>query len=267
VVAAHGVTYSVDGATLLHDVTVELHPGMLVALLGPNGAGKSTLLRVLSGDLEPTAGTLLLDGRPLTGHTLRDLAVRRAVLPQASHLTFPFSAYEVVLLGRHPHLARRRETVDDHTIAEGSMRRTETTRFRDRSYPTLSGGEQARVGLARVLAQDTSIVLLDEPTAHLDPRHQHHVLATARELTHSGTAVLAVLHDLNLAATHADAVVVLADGRVCASGTPWDALTEETLEDVFGLPFRRITHPERDVPLLIPVPAAVAPVLDRAPRR
>lgn len=157
-------------------------------------------------------------------------------------------------MGRHPHLDRQGETLNDHEVAWCAMRSTETVAFADRVYPTLSGGEQGRINMARLLAQDTPVALLDEPTAHLDPRHQHLVLRKARELADAGGAVLAVLHDLNLAATYVDRVAVMASGRIRVVGDPWDALTESTLQEVFRLRFRRLRHPERDCPLLVPLP-------------
>jgi len=251
---AEGISFSIDGTTLLRDVSLAVEPGSLLGLVGPNGAGKTTLLRVLCGDLSPTSGVASLDGQPLSAYSLRALAQRRALMPQSTQLAFPFTGFEVVLMGRHPHLDRQGENLNDHRVADQAMARTETVGFRDRAYPSLSGGEQARINMARVLAQETPVVLLDEPTAHLDPRHQHLVLRTARELATAGASVLAVLHDLNLAATYADRVTVLAGGRVHTTGTPWDALTEEVLEEVFGLPFRRLHHPELATPILVPLP-------------
>lgn len=255
---ARNVSYSVDGQTLVRDVSLAVEPGSVLALIGPNGAGKTTLLKLLAGDLEPTAGEVRLDEKPLKAYSVRELALRRAVMAQNTILAFPFEALQVALMGRHPHIDRRGETYHDYEIAKAAIGRTEMAAFEQRVYPTLSGGEQSRITMARVLAQEAPILLLDEPTTHLDPRHQHLVLDMASELAEEGAAVVAVLHDLNLAATHADRVGVMAKGRLQALGHPWEALTEELLEEVFHLRFQRIKHPQQDCPLLVPLRARLS---------
>jgi iron complex transport system ATP-binding protein len=262
--AAREVVVRVGARTLLDGVSIELAPGEVVALAGPNGAGKSTLLRALAGELAPSGGEVLLDGRPLRSYRARDLALRRAVLPQQTLLQFAFSAREVVAMGRHPHVARGGDPERDEMAIDGAMAKTETTELAERAYPSLSGGEQGRVSLARVLAQEAPIILLDEPTAALDLRHQQATLAVARELADGGATVLAVLHDLNLAATYADRIALLAAGRLVACGRPWDVLTAEILSGVFGHPIMIVPHPAHDSPLVIPLPrvparAAVTP--------
>ena len=253
---ARAVGYRIAWRALLDGVSLRLAPGEVLALAGPNGAGKSTLLRLLAGDLAPTSGAVLLDGRPLASFRARDLALRRAVLPQQTLLQFAFAAREVVAMGRHPHLARHGETDQDEAIVRAAMGRTETLPLAERAYPSLSGGEQGRVSLARTLAQEAPLLLLDEPTAALDLRHQQAVLATARTLAAEGAAVLAVLHDLNLAAAYADRVALLAAGRLVTVGTPWATLTATTLSEIFGHPIAVVPHPARDCPLIIPVPRA-----------
>ncbi len=258
---AQGVGYQIDGRALLAGVSLTLAPGEVLALAGPNGAGKSTLLRILAGDLAPTSGAVTLDGRPLAAFRARDLALRRAVLPQQTLMQFAFTARAVVAMGRHPHLTRYGETDHDEAVVRAAMGRTETMPLAERAYPSLSGGEQGRVSLARVLAQEAPILLLDEPTAALDLRHQQAVLAIARALAAEGAAVLAVLHDLNLAAAYADRVALLAAGKVVTVGTPWDTLTAEILTAVFEHPIAVVPHPARDCPLIIPVPHSGAPLV------
>ena len=260
---ARGVGVRVGERALLDGVSLAIAPGEVVALAGPNGAGKSTLLRVLAGDLVPSSGEVLLDGRALSRFRARDLALRRAVLPQQTIMQFAFAAREVVAMGRHPHTGRRGELDHDEAIIAAAMLRTETADLADRAYPSLSGGEQSRVSLARVLAQEAPILLLDEPTAALDLRHQQTVLATARELASGGAAVLVVLHDLNLAAAYADRVALLSTSRLAAIGRPWEVLTAETLSAIFEHPIITVPHPARDCPLVIPLPreAAVAATL------
>jgi iron complex transport system ATP-binding protein len=255
---ARAVTYRASARSIVDGVSLAVEPGCLLAMLGPNGAGKSTLLKLLAGDLRPTAGEALLDGRQLRTYTPAELARRRAVLPQSTLLSFSFSSLDVALMGRYPHLGPGGETAHDIAVARAALARADALDLADRRYLTLSGGEQQRVNLARVLAQETPILLLDEPTAHLDPRHQSAALRVARELAASGCAVLAVLHDVNLAAAHADRVALLADSRLVAVGDPWQVLTPERLEAVYGLPFGLVRHPFLDCPLLVPRPAQPA---------
>lgn len=260
---ARDVGYEAGARRLLDGVSVEVRPGEVLALVGPNGAGKSTLLKALAGDLVPTAGGVTLDGRPLHDYPARELALRRAVLPQQTVLQFAFTAREVVEMGRSPHLddargrgrrgkGRTGERVADRVVAE-AMARTETGPLAARVYPTLSGGEQGRVTLARVLAQEAPVLLLDEPTAALDLRHQQLVMEVARELAAGGAAVLAVLHDLNLAASHADRLAVLCGGRLRAVDEPWAVLTEGLLSEVFACPIAVCRHPVRGCPLVLPL--------------
>lgn len=250
---ARGATYTVANRTLVAEIDLAVRPGEVVAVIGPNGAGKSTLLKLLAGDLVPTEGEVLLDGRPLHGYSAHDLSLRRAVLPQQTILQFAFSAREVVEMGRAPYRERRGSRVGERIVVE-AMGRTETEQLAARSYPTLSGGEQGRVSLARVLAQDAPILLLDEPTAALDLRHQGLVMEIARELADAGATVLAVLHDLNLAAAHADRLAVLCGGRLVANDEPWAVLNERLLTEVYGCPIAVCPHPVRGCPLVMALP-------------
>jgi iron complex transport system ATP-binding protein len=248
-----GVSAQLGGHPILHDVTLEVVPGELVALVGPNGAGKTTLLGVMSGDVVPTSGRAELDGVELHRWKVAALARRRAVLPQEQRLAFGFRAVDVVRMGRAPWARLPEEEMDDLVVAE-SMQRTDVLALADRSFPTLSGGEKARTSFARVLAQQTPVVLLDEPTAALDIRHQEQVLSEARRLAADGHAVVAVLHDLTVAAAHADRVCVLADGRLRADGPPRDVMTPDLLGEVYGHPVDVVEHRGRLVvlPHLIP---------------
>ena len=249
---------SVDDKTLLNNVEVGVSGGELVGVVGPNGAGKTTLLKALSGDLELSDGTVYIDDRPLSDFDPRELARRRAVMPQSSYLPFLFTAREVVRMGRAPWEGERGEREHGAKLTDYAMGLTDTQDYAVRAYPTLSGGEQSRVTLARVLAQETPILLIDEPTAHLDLRHQHLVLQLARELASEGAAVVAVLHDLNLAAMYVDAAVVLHRGEVVVSGPAAEALHPDVLSPVFGLKFVLQSHPELDRPLLVPLPTTVS---------
>ncbi len=239
---------------VLHDVSLSIAPGEVVAVLGPNGAGKSTLLAVLSGALVPHTGHATLENRPLSRWSPQALARKRAVLPQHSELAFPFRVLEVVLLGRSPH-AGTTSRGKDLAVAKGALMETEANHLADRIYTTLSGGERQRVQMARILSQiDFSTtnnqvadryLLLDEPTSSLDLAHQHATLVTARRAADRGIGVMAILHDLNLAAMYADRIVVLHGGRVAAEGLPEDVLTETMVRQAFNLSVSITRHPTR----------------------
>lgn len=230
---ATGVRVERAHRVVLHDVSVAAAHGEVTAIAGPNGAGKSTLLAVLAGDLTPAAGEVLLDGRPLRTYRGPALARARSVLPQHCAVSFPFRVAEVVAMGRAPWAGTPRAADDDAAVA-AALAATEIEDLADRPVTRLSGGEQARVALARVLAQDTPVVLLDEPTASLDLRHQARVLREARRLGDTGRAVVVVLHDLGAAARYADRIVLLDRGRVAAAGTPAEVLDERLLTRVYA---------------------------------
>jgi iron complex transport system ATP-binding protein len=250
---AESVSLAIRAKWLLRDVSLAVEPGEVVALVGPNGAGKSSLLRALAGDVVPTSGSVLLNERLVTDYRPRELALLRAVLPQQTVMQFAFTVREVVEMGRGP-----RRLDDDTTIIDECLRRTDTLNLADRIYPSLSGGEQARVTLARVLAQETPVLLLDEPTASLDLHHQQLVMEVARELAGEGASVVVILHDLNLAAVYADRIGVMRAGQLLEIGTPWETLTEALLSDVFACPIAVASHPTRDCPLVIPLAASMA---------
>lgn len=256
VVEAFDVTFRIGRATLLDGVSLGVAAGEVTALVGPNGAGKSTLLRVLAGDIAPTAGSVLLDGRPIKEYRAAELALRRAVMPQQTLLQFAFPARDVVAMGRGPHIrAGRGSRAQDEQVVESVMEQTDTVSLAERAFPTLSGGEQQRVSFARVLAQATPVLLLDEPTASLDIRHQEMVMAIARSAAEAGAAVVVVLHDLNLAAGGADRIAVLSRGQLTAYDTPWSVLTEELLSEVFAHPIAVLPHPVRGCPMVVTLPA------------
>ncbi len=257
------------GRRILREVSVEVRGGSLLAVIGPNGGGKSTLLRTLSGELQPQSGQVRLAGRPLSQWTGPQLARRRAVLAQQCTLAFPLSALEVVLLGRTPHhdgepaaLSR----LSDRIIAGAALELVGLGGRLHDSYATLSGGQQQLVHLARVLSQiwepppdGMRCLLLDEPTASLDLRYQHLVLSLARRLAREGAAVLAVLHDVNLAAQYADELLILQAGAAVAHGPPGQVLRPALLSSLFGVPVSLVGSAER--PVVVPHPAAALPEL------
>ncbi|MGD8195425.1 heme ABC transporter ATP-binding protein [Herbiconiux sp. P18] len=258
-----GVDVSIGGAGILHDVSFEASAGELVALIGPNGAGKSTLLGVVTGDQPVSAGRVEIDGRDLGAWSLAELGRRRAVLLQQNGVFFPFTVQEVVQMGRAPWQRTEREADDDRVVDE-VIALTELDRMRDRALPSLSGGERARASLARILAQQTGVLLLDEPTAALDLRHQEDVLRIARDRACAGDCVVVVLHDLSLAAAYADRIVLVAGGRVVADGTPDAVLTAPLLSAVYELPVEVMRHPETGTAVVLPVRAAAAASADLA---
>jgi iron complex transport system ATP-binding protein len=194
----------------------------------------------------------VVDGRPVGRWRPGELAVRRSVLPQHAAVAFPFTVAQVVAMGRAPWARTSSATEDERAVAD-AMSVTEVTEFAGRTFGTLSGGERARVALARVLAQRTPVLLLDEPTAALDLRHQDLVLSVAAARAADGCGVLAVLHDLNLAAAYADRVAVVAGGRLRACGPPGEVLTSELLSEVYHRAVEVMTHPRSGTPLVLPV--------------
>ena len=251
---ARNITVALRNRKLLDDVSVKVAPGETVAILGENGAGKTTLLRALAGDRQPPGarqtGDVTLAGRPIREWSLPERARLRAVLPQRPELAFAFTAREVAGFGRYAHHGGWRSP-EDPGIADAALRLTDALHLADREVTTLSGGEQARVHLASVFAQlwetqsvSPRFLLLDEPTASLDLAHQHQLLETAREFAQTrGIGVVAILHDLNLAAMYADRVVVLLHGAVIAHGTPREVLEPATIGDGFAVAAKVLPHP------------------------
>ncbi len=237
-----------SGKWLLRDVSISLIKGEILGIVGPNGAGKSTLLAAMAGDLATDTGQVLLDDQPILSYKPAQLALRRAVLPQQSVIQFAFTAREIVTMGRSA-----RNSDSDKAIVDAVLEQVDAIHLSDRVFPSLSVGEQSRVSLARILAQETPILLLDEPTAALDLRHQQLVMEVARTLAAQGAAVAVILHDLNLAAAYVDRVGILRDGELEAVGTPWETLDRPTIERVFECAVEVTRHPARDCPLVLPL--------------
>jgi iron complex transport system ATP-binding protein len=233
-VTAQHLGVSLAGRVVLRDVSLSLSSGHLVALVGPNGAGKTTLLRALAG-LVPSSGVIEVGGDALSSLSLRERAKRFAYLPQGHIVHWPLPARDIVALGRYPHGATdpARLTPSDADAVLRAMQATDVVEFAERRATELSGGERSRVALARVLAVEAPVILADEPTSSLDPRHQLDVMRTLRRTADDGVLVIVVTHDLGLAARFADTVLVLSDGRLVSQGAASDALSEKVMAEVF----------------------------------
>jgi iron complex transport system ATP-binding protein len=235
---AADVTFSYGpGKAGLHGVTVDVPGGSLVGILGPNGSGKTTLLRLLGGMLAPSSGRVLIDGRDVSRLPRRDLAQQIAVVPQETRLSFEYSVLEVVLMGRYPHLgAFELEGREDLKIARDALAATGTLDLEGRPFPTLSGGEKQRVVIAGALAQAARVMLLDEPTAALDPGYQIEIGGLLRRLNaERGVTMAVATHDLNFAAGVCQRLVLLREGRVLAAGQTRDVLTRETVQALYDV--------------------------------
>ena len=248
----HDVTIKYEARTVLRGINLSVKAGEVVALIGPNGVGKSTLIRAISGSLKPIAGRVIVDGHGVHRLRVEERARLMAVVPQAIRLPESFSVFDTVLMGRTPYLGwLGRESEKDRAAARAALERTGTLDLADRPIGELSGGEQQRVLIARALAQAAHTLLLDEPTAHLDLKHQANVLSLVGSLAHDEQyAVLIALHDLNLAAQYADRVALLSDGTLAATGTPQEVLTEANLSPAYGLRITVYEHPAHGAPLV-----------------
>lgn len=247
-----GVVARLGDRAVLDGVDLAVAPGEVVGLLGRNGAGKTTLLRIAAGTRAPDTGRVLLDGRAIGSFERRARARHVALVPQDTQVPFPFSVAELVLMGRTPHLGFLGfESAHDLDVARSAMQRMGIAALADRAVPTLSGGERQLAVVARALAQEPSLLLLDEPTAFLDLRHRLEVLTVLRELAAGGASALVVSHDLGIAARFCDRLVLLGDGRVLADGPPRDVLSPATLRAAFGIE-ADIVEARDGTPLVVP---------------
>lgn len=242
-----------DKHDVLQDLNLQLDRGELLGLIGPNGSGKTSLIRALSGVIKPTAGEIYIEGKELSTFSEGGRARLLAVVPQSAQLPPAFTVFECVALGRTPHLAwLGRLGQSDLKHIHAAMQAAEISHLSDRRAGELSGGEQQRVILARALAQACPILLLDEPTAHLDLHHQVSLLSLVRRMAKDQKlAVLVAMHDLNLAALYADRLVLLVEGRIRASGTPAEVLTTDILQSAYQVPLHVHPNPQHGTPWVV----------------
>ena len=253
--AARGVTLGYDGHVVATDLDVIVPANSFTAIIGPNACGKSTLLRALSRLLAPTAGTVVLDGRSIAEYSTRDVARRLGLMPQSSVAPAGITVADLVARGRFPHQTWLRQwSQDDERVVLAAMTQAGVADLADQPVDQLSGGQRQRVWLALVLAQETSVLLLDEPTTFLDIAHQIEVLRLCRRLhARGGTTLVAVLHDLNMAFRYADHVVAMKDGRVVTTGTPDEVGTAELVSSIYDVECVCIPDPVTGRPMVIPL--------------
>jgi len=245
-IVAKNVSYNIGKKNLLNDVSASIELGKVTAILGPNGAGKSTLLKCLTGVLKPASGSVSLDNKGLHDYSLTQLSKKRAVLSQSNPISFPFTALEIVMMGRNPYVNNNYGNEDFATALE-VLECVDAIHLKDRVFPTLSGGEQQRIQLARVLAQlweqQNAYLFLDEPTSALDLKHQHQILSLVNKAAAGkNLAVCVIMHDLHLAWRYADQVILMKEGGIFTSGTMQKVLTAKNIEYVFEIPAEFVFH-------------------------
>jgi iron complex transport system ATP-binding protein len=252
--SAHGIGYQTAGKVLLRDIDLQVPAGKFIVIVGPNGAGKSTLLRLLSGELQPTAGRLYWQRQHLCQVAKSQLAKERAVLPQQHQIAFPISTDELVMMGRYPHFDQI-PSHKDFQIVDAAFEQVNAQVLRKRQFLQLSGGEQQRILLAQAFAQvwesTPGMLLLDEPTNNLDLAHQQQLLQAAREMCNKGCSVLAILHDLNLAMHFADHILLLHGGQVWEQGSPELTLNASNIKMTFDIDVRLVLSQDSR-PLIVP---------------
>jgi iron complex transport system ATP-binding protein len=240
---AHAIHVARGGRTILQDASLRVNPGCLTAVIGPNGSGKSTLLRALAGLWPVAQGEVSFNERPLFRLDRREIARRIAFVPQDTRIDFAFSVREIVGMGRHPHRGRfSPESAADRAAVDAAIERCDVAHLRERSANTLSGGERQRVVIARSLAAQPDVILLDEPTANLDIEHALDILELCRDLVREGHAVALAIHDLNAVARYADVVALIDRGRITNVGAPAEVLTPAAFETIFGVQARAVAE-------------------------
>lgn len=264
IIEAFGLRCGYEGRDVLKGITISLLPGELIGLLGPNGAGKSTLIKTLSKVLKPIAGSIYLEGKDIESLSFKEIAQKIGVVPQETSLDYKFTAYDIVMMGRNPYISRfKGETKLDRDIVTEAMKVTDTLEFADRPITELSGGEKQRVILARALAQQPKILLLDEPTSHLDISYQIEILNLIKKLVkEKDIGALSAIHDPNLASQFCDKIILMKDGKIYDFGPPKEVLTSKNLKDVFNIDVIVRQHPIYDSIYILPLARASKEYLD-----
>lgn len=248
------VAHDYGRGLVLRGISCEVPPGAFLAVVGPNGAGKSTLLRVVAGLVRPAGGEVRLGGRPVGTLSRGEIARQVALVPQESLMMFAFRVLDVVLMGRHPHLsAWQFEGWAELEAARDALSRVGLDGFEERRFQQLSGGEKQRVVLARAITQAAPILLLDEPTAFLDLKHQVGIYDILHDLSTTGTTIVTVTHDINLAGVYCRQALALREGRVVAQGPPQEVLRRDLLEEVYGVPLRVVSQSGGGLPFFAPL--------------
>ncbi|MGQ3673123.1 ABC transporter ATP-binding protein [Xanthobacter sp. TB0136] len=257
--SADAITLKYDARTISENLSVTIQDGSFTVIVGPNACGKSTLLRALSRLLRPVRGDVVLDGRAINTFPAREVARRLSLLPQTSTAPDGITVEDLVARGRYPHQSFLRQwSRADEEAVRTAMAATRISELAGRTVDELSGGQRQRVWIAMVLAQETAILLLDEPTTYLDIAHQIELLELLAELNRNGRTIIAVLHDLNQACRYATHLIAMRDGRIVAEGAPADIVHEQLIETVFGLPCVIIPDPVSGTPLVVPKGRAAA---------
>ncbi|GAB6268383.1 MAG: ABC transporter ATP-binding protein [Smithella sp.] len=250
VIEARNVNFSYAAKPVMGNISFAIDEGQVVAVIGPNGSGKTTLLKIINGTLFPDAGQMLIDGKETGRWQRKEIAQKVAIVPQETAMIFPFYAEEIVLMGRFPHLGRYGfEDKKDYKIVHEAMEKTDTLAFADRRFSELSAGERQRVLIARALAQEPKVLLLDESTVFLDLKHQSQFLALLRQLnTMQKLTVIFVTHDINLAAQNADRIILLYSGKIYAIGKPAEVITAANIKEVYDVDVLVDQNPQNGLP-------------------
>jgi iron complex transport system ATP-binding protein len=248
-IEASKIDFLYNTTQVIHEVSMSVRSGEFLGIIGPNGAGKSTMLRLLCGILKPSQGMVLLFAKDLSSQSHKLIAQQIAFVPQETHFALDFPVNEIVGMGRYPYKRPfQREDAADHRAVEYALEAANVISLRTRPINSLSSGERQRVVIARALAQSPRILLLDEPTSHLDLHHQFAIMELLKKLNADGISIAVVHHDLNLASLYCQNLILMHDGRVFAKGRPSDLLTETTLKEVYGADVKIVRHPDKDVP-------------------